>query len=53
MVAARMNSTRTESNWINCQSLLELLVVSMFPVEETNIFRLASGPIQVSQVLRK
>ena len=48
-----MNSTSRESNWTNCQSLLELLVVNMFPVEDTNIFRLPSGPIQVSQVWRK
>ena len=47
-----MNSTKTESNWTNCQSLLELLVVIIFPVEETSIFRLASGPIEVSQVRR-
>ena len=52
-MAASMNSTKTESNWINCHSLLELVVVIMFPVEDTNIFRLASGPIQVSQVWRK
>ena len=48
-----MNSTRRESNWTNCHSRLELLVVNIFPVEDTNIFRLPSGPIQVSQVWRK
>ena len=48
-----MNSTMTESNWTNCHNLLELEVVIMFPVEDTNIFRLAWGPIEVSQVRRK